>query len=449
MDSIIGTLGRFSPQILALFFLGYAPFFGESFRLYFKNPSGFILLALFLTLVYWRQFKNFIFEKNTTQFWWLVIIIYCIVDTIPHLSQYSLYDIYLDLGAFFVMLFGLFFGKKIASKVSLMQLVVIVILILILFSGKILWMWLHKTPALNDGLGFFIGTASYGPLPKIILRGQNPFLIGAMVMIVGVLLLRKNTAVVSIGLTLTFLLTTALIIIGGVRSMYFGIIPSCIFLGFLVSKTNLKKYAYVGILLGTFFISLYLFVGRDALSPNPTDSLKAFPGMDILVNNGWWFFNNGLVDKMASGYIPALNSMSVALKMSEYLEVIGCVNDHWLTGLGMGALCFSPATQNLGNYVHSQPFALYLKGGLILVVLFYGFIACTLFRSIQYFKYHPQESSVKICSAVVIALCTLDVLTNQFQTLSGSFYLGFWIGYISLDSKEYSGLPSKPQAELS
>lgn len=391
---------------------------------------------MLLTLVYWRQFKNFIVEKNTTQFWWLFIILYCILVTLPHLGQHSLYDIYLDLGTFFVMLFGIFFGKKIASKVSLMQLMIMVILILILLSGKILWMWLYKIPALNEGPGFFIGIALYGgPLPKIILRGQNPFLIGTLVMIIGVLLLRKNTAIESIGLTLAFILTTILIVIGGVRSIYFGIIPSCIFLGFLLSKASLKKYSFVGILLAIFFISLYLFIGRDALSQNPADSLRAFPGMDILANNGWWFFNIGIVDKMASGQIPLLNSMSVALKMAEYLDVIRCVNNNWLTGLGMGAVCFSPATQNLGNYVHSQPFALYLKGGLILVALFYGFIAHNLFRGIQYFKDHPQENGVKICSAVVIALCTLDILTNQFQTLSGSFYLGFWIGYISRDSK--------------
>jgi len=439
-NSIVDLLKRFSPQILTLIFLGYAPFFGESFRLYFKNPSGFILLAVLLTLVYWRQFKKFILEKNSTQFWWLLIILYCILVTLPHLSQYSLYDIYLDLGAFFVMLFGLFFGKKIASKVSLMQLVVMVILILILLSGKILWMWLHKIPALNDGPGFFIGIASYGSLPKIILRGQNPFLIGTLVMIIGVLLLRKNTAIESIGLTLVFILTAVLIVIGGVRSIYFGIIPSCIFFGFFLSKASLKKYSFTGILLTTFFISLYLFIGRDAISPNPTDSLRAYPGMDILTNNDWWFFNSQVVDMMASGQLPLLNSMSVALKMAEYLDVIHCVNDHWLNGLGMGAVCFSPATQNLGNYVHSQPFALYLKGGLMLVVFFYGYIAYALFRSIQYFKYHPQEIHAKICSAVVVALCTLDILTNQFQTLSGSFYLGFWIGYSCLDLKEYSGV---------
>ncbi|MBU3546720.1 hypothetical protein [Polynucleobacter sp. MWH-Jannik1A5] len=443
MNSLIDTLRRFSPQILTLIFLGYAPFFGESFRLYFKNPSGFILLAVLLTLVYWRQFKTFILEKNTTQFWWLLITLYCVLNTLPHLGEYSLYDVYLDLGAFFVMLFGLFFGKKIASKVSLMQLVAIITLILMLFSGKILWMWLYKIQALNDGLGFFIGTATYGTIPKIILRGQNPFLISALMLIVGVLLLRKNTSSVTVRLTLALLLAMVMIVIGGVRSIYFAIIPCCIFLGCFLSKASLKKYSFVGILLGIFFISLYLFIGRDALSPNPTDSLRAFPGMDILANNGWWFLNGGIVDKMASGQIPLLNSMSVALKMAEYLDVIRCVNDHWLTGLGMGALCFSPATQNPGNYVHSQPFALYLKGGWILVVLFYGFIACTLFRATQYFKYHPQEISAKIGLAVVIALCTLDILTNQFQTLSGSFYLGFWIGYSSLDLKEYSGVAAE------
>lgn len=440
MNSPVDSLRKFFPQILTLIFLGYAPFFGESFRLYFKNPSGFILLALLVTLVYWRQFKNFILERNTAQFWWLLITFYCILVTLRHLTQYSLYDIYLDLGAFFVMLFGLFFGKKIASKVSLMHLVAILTIILILFSGKILWMWVHKIPALKDGLGFFIGTASYGALPRIILRGQNSFLIGTLVMVIGVLLLRKNTIGVSIGLTLVFILTVVLIVIGGVRSIYFGIIPSCIFLTFFLSKARLKKYFFVGFLLTIFFISLSLLIGRDALFPNPADFLRAYPGVDILMNNSWWFFNGGIVDKMASGQIPLFNSMSVTLKMAEYLDVIRCVNDHWVSGLGMGALCFSPATQNLGNYVHSQPFALYLKGGLILVVSFYGYMTFILFRGIQYFKCCPQESGAKICSAVVIALCTLDILTNQFQTLSGSFYLGFWIGYIPLNSKQFSSL---------
>ncbi len=433
MNSLADKLRRFSPQILTLIFLGYAPFFGESFRLYFKNTSGFILLAILLTLVYWRQFKNFILEKNTTQFWWLLITLYCVLNTLPHLGNYSLYDIYLDLGAFFVMLFGLFFGKKIASKVSLMQLVAIVTIILIMFAGKILWMWLHKIPALNDGLGFFIGSASYGLLPKIILRGQNPFLISALMLIIGVLLVRKNTSSTTIGLTLTFLLALALIVIGGVRSIYFGIIPSCIFLGFFLSKKNLKQYAYAGILLSSFFISLYLFVGRDALSPNPIDTLNAFP---VLKNSGWGLLSSGLVDSLASGHIPVLNSVSVALKMAEYVEVMRCVNDDWLTGLGMGALCLSNGTQNLGNYVHSQPFSLYLKGGLILIVLFYSFMAYAIYRGIQYYTCHREEIGVKICLAIVIALCTLDMLTNQFPTLSGAFYLGFWIGYNPSEAKE-------------
>jgi hypothetical protein len=229
------------------------------------------------------------------------------------------------------------------------------------------------------------------------------------------------------------------LIIAGVRSIYFGIIPSCIFLGFLLPKKNLKKYAYMGILLGIFFVSLYLFVGRDAIAPNVQDSLKAFPGMEILANQGWWIFNIEVVNKMAGGYIPVLNSMSVTLKMAEYLEVISCVNNHWLLGLGMGSTCFSPATQALGNYVHSQPFWLYLKGGLILIILFYGFIVYLLYKGIQFLRFYPLDFEVTICLAVVIALCMLDILTNQFPTLSGSFYLGFWLGWSDARPKESLG----------
>ncbi len=312
---------------MTVIFLGYAPFLGESFRIYFQNFSGFISLAALLTLVYWRQFKQFILEKNSIQFWWLSITLYCILITLPHLGKYSLHEIYLDLGVFFVMLFGLFFGKKIATKISLTQLLVAMTLVLILVAGKVLWMWLHQTPALPDGLGFFIGSATYsGLIPKIILRGGNPFLISMLVLVIGVLLLRKNTAFEAIGLSLVFLLAMGALIIAGVRSIYFGIIPSCIFLAFFLPKMDLKKYAYIGILLSIFFTSLYLFVGRDAIAPNVQDSLKAFPSMAILTNQGWWIFNSEVVNKMVSGYIPVLNSMSVTLKMAEYLEVINGIS---------------------------------------------------------------------------------------------------------------------------
>ncbi|MBU3568165.1 hypothetical protein [Polynucleobacter alcilacus] len=427
-NSIVDVLKRFSPQILTLIFLGYAPFFGESFRLYFKNPSGFILLAIILALMYWRQFKNFIFEKNATQFWWLLITLYCVLITLPHFGQYSAYYIYLDLGIFCTLFFGIFFGKKIASKLTLKELVVVMTIILVLFSGKIIWMWLNQTPALNEGYGFFIGFASYSSLPKIILRGQNPFLIAMFILVTGILLLRKNNALEIIGLTLIFLLTMGMIVISGVRSIYFGIIPSCIFLVLQVPKVYFKKVAYVTILLGTFFFTLHLFIGRDKIPTNPADSFIVYHGMDILADNGWGFLNGDLIDRMASNYIPALNSRSVALKMAEYLEVIACVNDNWLSGLGSGALCFSPATQNFGNYVHSQPLWLYLKGGLILVILFYSLIIYTIFKIIQLFRDHPEEIGLRIGSAIIIALCILDILTNQFPTLAGSFYLGFWIG---------------------
>lgn len=427
MNSLVDKFSKFSPQILTLIFLGYAPFFGESFRLYFKNPSGFILLASILALVYWRQFKNFIFEKNITQFWWLLIIFYCVlITTLPHLGKYSLYVLYLDLGTFFVMLFGIFFGKKIASQVSMKQLFAIMTLILILLAIKLLWMYFHETPALNDGLGFFIGSASYDGIPKIILRGENPFITSMFILTLGLLLLPRNNAATTIGLALSFLLTMALIVIAGVRSIYFGIIPGCIFLGFFLPQKNLKKNIFIGILLGIFFFSLYLFIGRDAMLQNPADSFQAYPGMSILGEKSWWFINESAVDKLASDQIPLLNSMSIVIRLAEYLDVVNCVNDHWPTGLGMGALCFNPATQNLGSYIHSQPFWLYLKGGFILVILFYSFMVYVIYRD---FKYRTQDDGYIICSAALIALCSLDFLTNQFPTLSGSFFLGFWVGY--------------------
>ena len=90
--------------------------------------------------------------------------------------------------------------------------------------------------------------------------------------------------------------------------------------------------------------------------------------------------NTNTLLQMASNQIPVLNSGSVALKIGEYVQIVDLVGDDYLTGLGMGINYFSPGPGAMGNYVHSQPFWLYLKGGLIFLGLFYGFIALVLIK---------------------------------------------------------------------
>jgi hypothetical protein len=102
-------------------------------------------------------------------------------------------------------------------------------------------------------------------------------------------------------------------------------------------------------------------------------------------------------------------------------------------GLGFGVNYYSPGPASVGNYVHSQPFWLYLKGGLILLTLFYGFIVLVLVKKYQAWTLSPQKQSIFISSLIVIGLCSMDVLTNQFPTLAGSFYLGFWIAFTQID----------------
>ena len=61
-----------------------------------------------------------------------------------------------------------------------------------------------------------------------------------------------------------------------------------------------------------------------------------------------------------------------------------------------------------------------------MLILFYSFIVWVLVKKYQAWKADPQNQSILVSALILIALCVMDALTNQYPTLAGSFYLGFW-----------------------
>jgi len=67
-------------------------------------------------------------------------------------------------------------------------------------------------------------------VPRIILRGENPFLISMFILAKGMLALNKNSLGKTIGFTGAIAMTGVLIALTGWRSIYFALVPSIILL---------------------------------------------------------------------------------------------------------------------------------------------------------------------------------------------------------------------------
>jgi len=423
-------LKKYKPQLLVLIFLGYAPFLGESFRFYFLPISGFIIFAFLFTLFNLREFKQFLLERNSPQFWWILIILYCLVVTLWNWGQHPSYATYLDLGSCFAMLFGLFFGSYLSIRITFEQLLLIFRMILALLFLKTLYIMVYQVIIPADGTGFFVGggQGGFSVFPRIIFRGENPFLISIFLLEAGSFALNKHKPFQILVAAVSLLATGALIALTGWRSIYFALVPSILLLLIFcaIKKRALNKVIWIGLLFTLFFASITWFNGRDALTIQSMSAWTQTAGMEKINTSNIPLLNNDILLQITRNQFPLLNSLSVALKIGEYLQIIHLVGDRYLTGLGMGATYYSPGPAAIGNYVHSQPFWLYLKGGLILLILFYSFIVWVLVKKYQAWKADPQNQSILVSALILIALCVMDALTNQYPTLAGSFYLGFW-----------------------
>jgi hypothetical protein len=367
-----------------------------------------------------RQFKKFYMQKNSPQFWWLIITIYCVIDTLFRGWQHRLYWVYLDLGPFFVMMFGLFLGRYLALKIDINLLTRAMILILLLLCLKTFFIWLLSIQLLADGPGFFIGAFGSVPgyLPRILLRGENPFLISISLLLATICIVCNLSRFKAVVLTFGFLISLGLIVLTGARSLAIAVLMGVLIIGLLSQQRSLKKWIYLIVPISLIF-SAMIFTKRDMLQKNTVDVALATSsvGVEQLIRIG----------------IPTFNSQSVGLRFVENFDVMAKVGSHWLVGIGFGSSYYTPGMDlpiaMEGNYVHSQLFWLYLKGGLLLAIFFYGFVSYFLLR--LYRKLNPPPSNAAIMSGavIVIALCVMDLMSNQFATLAGSFYLGFWLSY--------------------
>ena len=430
-------LKKYKPQILAFIFLGYAPFFGDSFRFYFLPISGFIVFAFLFTLLNLKEFRKFLFEKNSPQFWWVLIIFYCILNISIQWGRASVYSTYLDLGSCFVMLFGLFFGKYLSSRIGLDKLFATLVFILLLLFGKTLIVLLYKIPVLIDGFGFLIGSANFGSFPpRIILRGENPFLISIFLLTIGYGVSQKNSPTKNMFIWLILVMATVLIFISGWRSIYVAVSFGTIILIILnIKEISPRKCIGIALVLILFLASFYLIADRDILDAKLSENyLQSLLSTGVLNSTSTQTLNSNLLEIFTNQKL-LLNFQSYVLKITEYGHVINLVGGSWLFGLGMGVPYLSPGLDiDPGSYVHSQFFWLYLKGGLVLISLFYAFIAYCGLKKYEYLASRPYNQSIILSFVITISLCLMDLLTNQFPTLAGAFYLGFWITYMTNQS---------------
>jgi len=413
---------NYSPQILALIFLGYAPLLGESFRFYVLPFSGFIVIAAIFTLWHWREFTELILKKDAIIYGWMLIIGYCIINTFLITEKNPTYFTYLDLGAFFVALFGMFFGRVLSNRISIHQLVIVLLIILVLLFTKMTYALLGEVELIPGGGTIFSGSASYGDFPRIVFTGSNPFLVTAVILLIGIIGF-KNISTMPLWIKIiSFLLLINLIAIAGVRSIYFAVLPCIIILlvvNFCKNKSKQKIYLFALIIL---LYSSYAFIGSRGQS-----SISQFePSIEkYSIGNAKIVDENSL--KKIIDIANEVKIRSIILKIIEYSDVVNSVSDHKWTGLGMGSTYANIALENMSHYVHSQPFWLYLKGGFLLVSLFYIFVIFVLLQKYQVWIENSKNIQNLFIVMVLIGLCNIDILTNQFPTIAGAFYFGFFV----------------------
>ena len=404
---------------VALIFLGYCPFLGESFRFYFLPFSGFILLGAIFVLMNLKEFKVFLLQRDLLTWGVILMIFYLMINSAFHWGKHPKYWMYLDLGPFFVMLFGLFFGRYLSSRINYIELEKVMLVILLLLFLKVIFMLTLAFPIVPDGSGFLSGymaitsTGFYRIIPK----SSDSFLVSICCMSLVIVIFNPSVISKARFLPLGFLLLFILLL-NGTRSLYLALLVVIISLMF-AARSSFKKIIYLSIFLAIDILAI-CFIRSDPIVIGAVD--LGFGG----VSPG--------VSQLTQQNLPIfLNSITVGYRLVEILDVIYKVGGHWLCGLGAGAAYYTPG-MNLGAvvegaYVHSLPFWLYLKGGVILVSLFYGVVSLGLIKLYIQYLYHPSNNFILICFSVLIGLCILDVFSNQFSALAGSFYLGFWLKY--------------------
>ncbi len=117
-------------------------------------------------------------------------------------------------------------------------------------------------------------------------------------------------------------------------------------------------------------LSILLFSTYTLLAGRRPSSMTQFEtSIEKYTNSNLNIVDGNTLKKLISK-ANEVKSRSIILKIIEYSDVINYVSDQKWLGLGMGATYANHGLNNTSHYVHSQPFWLYFKGGLLLVIFF-------------------------------------------------------------------------------
>ena len=379
---------------LLLLLLGWCPVLGESYRLGFLPIAAFVFLTLVCSIAYFYYLPPFIQNIFRIRAPLITMGIFFLALSWMGYEKNSLYWILLDLMPFYFLIMGLFLGFVYADYINIKSLFLIVLVFMSAMVLKKIFILFGNIPVNWNGFSLFSATKggdlTYG-IPRIILKGETPFLVFAFFTNLAYFYQFK------VGTWLKIFALTLLL---------------------LMIFTNRTKSLMLGIFISLMFCYLYFIFFKIKIKTEKK-IIFIFSSLVLLA-----FFSINYANSLQNQII------GIGYRVQEAIAVVKAVGDSIFTGLLPGAgYTYLESDVGIGiqdNYVHFLPFWLFLKGGIILVILFYYLLIKILTLKLSILNiYGMKMSSIYMIFGIFLGLIFTDIMTNQFTSISGSFFLGF------------------------
>jgi hypothetical protein len=383
------------PHLLQLLFLiAFCPLLGESYRLPNLPLATFIFVVSIYCIANIGRCRVFLKDFSSLRYYLASLVVFLLGISVIALKTNSKYWILIVLVPFYFFCTGLYLGWAYSELVNIKALFHIFLTIMLIVAIKKIAIIYFQIQPTWDGLSFFSGIKSdllYG-IPRIILKGETPFLVAAF--FVNAAYLYKNAEFTWIKLV-SIILFILLIMTNRTRSLCIGICISfviCIYCS--VQLKYIRSFRSISMLL--IFIFLIVLLGLFVLPPGVQHQV-----------------------------------IGIGYRVNEMMSVFKAVDGSIIFGLLPGAgYYYAGSDVGIGvqdNYVHFLPVWLYLKGGLVFLMLFYIFMIKIVGHKIKFIdEYALSLSPILVVLGIFLGLIFTDVMTNQFASISGSFFLGFF-----------------------
>jgi len=406
------------PRLIALVLFGLVmaicPIIGESFRGFSLPAPLFVIIAIFCGAFYIGKFYQFFIENKFFCAIFLMTCLYCAVSIF--LFKNRPYWILIDLLPIALVGLGFYLGVIFSKFITTKFFLKCIGFICLVLAIKALLVLVFQIPLVWDGSSFFSGVVDPGGNgnTRVILKGSSIFLcITFFISLYWIIGGKRDLMFSLIG---WFILTACclLLLLNGTRSILLGILAGLILATGFSRKEKKSFYFLV-------FLSIVIGVVILNLRSNEVDG--SYPAISAISS------------------IEAAKSVGVSYRLMEAQRIIDGVGGNYLFGNGIGSSFFFPqvgvGSEVEMNYAHSLPLWLYLKGGLFFLVLFYSLCASFLIRRYRYIAHIDRNDGMAIYFLAILAsIIVVDIFTNQFATISGSFYLGLIGGFYPAENLE-------------